>query len=179
MLEVLRRLRGHEGTTILVTAIVAALVVIAAREPSSPGLLIESREPLPGIDEVRVEVAGAVVLPGVVTLQPGERVVDAITLAGGPTEDANTAAVNLARRVLDGERVLVPRLGEDVAALVDVNHAGAEELEALPGIGPVYASQVIAARTHDGPFATTEALLEREVLPAHVYEQIRDRITAH
>jgi competence protein ComEA len=178
MRELLRRLRGHWSTVGLTLAIGAALVVIVAREPSSPGLLIESREPLPGVDELRVSVAGAVADPGVVTLQPGARVSEAIAGAGGPADDADETAVNLARRVVDGEQIFVPFLGEAAAALVDVNHADAWELEALPGIGPVYATRVIEARTREGPFATTDALVEREVIPAHVYEQIRDRVTA-
>lgn len=155
-------------------AIVAALVVLLVRSEGSPGIVVEFREPLPGIDEIRVDVGGAVLRPGVVAVTPGERVIDAIERAGGVSEDADTAPLNLSRRPVDQDRIRVPRVGE-ADALLDINAASAAELEALPGIGPVYAAAVLAARA-DAPFATTDELLGREVIPAHVYERMRDLI---
>lgn len=161
----------------LVVAVVVGMAVLATREPSTPGLLIERRDPPPGVDDVRVYVTGAVRAPGVVTVEPGARIGDAVERAGGLAADADPAAVNLARRVADEDQVVVPRFGE-ATALLDINTASSAELEQLPGIGPVYAQRVVEARTHGGAFATTDELLDRDVLPARVYEQIRDLIDA-
>ena len=162
---------------LLTAAIVAAVAIVAFRSGGGNGIEIEVRDPRPGIDEIRVDVSGAVLRPGVVTVAPGDRVIDAIELAGGATADADTGAINLARRLVDQDHVAVPRPGER-SPLLDVNHATATELEALPGIGPVYAAAVIAAREGDGEFVTTDGLVDRGVIPAYVYERIRDLIVA-
>jgi len=173
-----RRLGGGALVTIVaLAATVVGLLVLAARAPSGPGLLIEAREPPPGVDEIRVHVGGEVLRPGVVTMAPGERVIEAVERAGGFTSAADGDALNLARRVLDGEQIVVPRRGEGVT-LLDVNSASASELEALPGIGAVYASRLVEARATGGAFASTDALVERDVLPPRVYEAVRDLITA-
>lgn len=159
----------------LIAAIVIAVVVLTLRSGGSPGLLIERREPIAGIDELRIDVSGAVLTPAVVTAPPGARVADAIALAGGLADDADRAALNLARRVTDEEVIRVPRLGE-ATALLDLNHATAEALEALPGIGPGYAARILAAR-EEHPFASTDDLIDRELIPARTYLQIRDLVT--
>lgn len=160
----------------LVLAAIAALVVLAPRgEPK--GIEIQRRDAPGGLDEVRVEVAGAVVRPGVVTVAPGDRVADALALAGGPTAEADFAALNLARRVTDEERVVVPRLGERRSALLDLNRATAQQLEALPGIGRVTADAILAARERQ-PFASSDELVTRGLLSPRVYEQVRDQVTA-
>ena len=64
------------------------------------------------------------------------------------------------------------------ADAIDLNSATAAQLEELPGIGPAYAKDIIDARTTGGPFATPEDLLTRRVVPARVYEGIRDRVVA-
>jgi competence protein ComEA len=152
-----------------------AVVVLALRDQGDYGLEIERREAVAGIDELRVDVAGAVVQPGVVAVAPGERVADALARAGGPSADADTTAINLSRRLVDEDHIVVPRLGER-AALLDLNRATVKELEALPGIGPAYAAAVLAARERSGPFASTDDLVTRLVLPMRVYEQIRDLV---
>jgi competence protein ComEA len=161
----------------LFLAIVVALALLASQSSGGRGIEIEVRDPRPGIDEIRVAVSGAVVSGGVFTVHPGDRVIDAVELAGGPTADADMSAVNLARRVVDQDQIVVPLRGEG-AALIDINRATAADLDELPGIGPVYAAAVIAAREGGGAFATTDDLVERRVIPAHVYEGIRDLIVA-
>lgn len=152
-----------------------ALLIVVMRSGTSPGVEIELRDPPPGVDEIRVDVEGAVARPGVVVARPGQRVGDAIALAGGLAAGADPAALNLARRVVDEERIDVPRLGEATGTLLDLNAASAEQLEALPGIGPVTAERIIDARA-ERPFASSDDLLARGLVSARVYERLRDLV---
>ena len=178
----LQRFRGLPGARAalqiaLGLAIVAALAVLALRPGEQRGIEIELRDPAPGIDQIRVDVSGAVLEPQVVTAAPGDRVSDVIALAGGLAADADTAPLNLSRRVFDEDAVHVPRIGEAVA-LLDVNSATLEQLDALPGIGPAYAAAIVAERERAGPYATTDDLTARGTIPEHVYEGIREMIAA-
>lgn len=134
-------------------------------------------------EEIRVYVAGAVQRPGVYPLTDGDRWIDALEAAGGPTADANLAAVDLARRARDEDTILVPSLsGADVASasqasLVDINTASAAILETLPGIGEVRAGRIIDSRERDGPFASADELLERDLISLSVFEEIADLVT--
>jgi len=105
-----------------------------------------------------VHVTGAVSNPGVVSLEAGARVADAIEAAGGLAEGADESAVNLARPVRDGEQVYVPLLGEEGTGKVNLNRASSAELEGLPGIGPVLADRIVSDRDRNGPFATLDDL---------------------
>jgi competence protein ComEA len=115
---------------------------------------------------VLVHVAGEVRKPGVVRLSEGARVVDAIEAAGGATEAAVLAGVNLAAEVRDGSQIVVPSHhapAERVPngdGLVAINTATASELEDLPGVGPVLAGRIVAHREEHGAFDTTEDLLD-------------------
>ena len=159
----------------LLVAALAALAILLVRSGDSRGVEVLHLAPRAGVDEIRVDVSGAVLRPSVVTAAPGDRVIDVIALAGGLAPDADTAALNLARRVVDEDRVAVPRLGE-AERLLDLNTASVAELEALPGIGPVYAGRIVDSRRDDGRFASTDELLERSLIPERVYEGIRDLI---
>ncbi|MCV2393950.1 ComEA family DNA-binding protein [Actinotalea sp. M2MS4P-6] len=113
--------------------------------------------------ELVVHVVGEVREPGVVRLATGARVTDAIDAAGGPTEEADLAAVNLARVLSDGEQIVVPgpQTADDVGpSTLDLNSATAEELDALPGIGPVLAARIVAWRDEHGRFSTVDELAE-------------------
>jgi competence protein ComEA len=122
---------------------------------------------------VLVHVAGAVVEPGVYELGGDARVRDAIVAAGGPTEIADWNALNLAAAVVDGIKVYVPSVGEEVPASltipaaagvdrstmpIDVNVATADELEALPGVGPATATAIVTERERNGPFLDVDDL---------------------
>ena len=178
----LRALRPSRTLTLRVAlgaAAALALAILVLRADGNPGIEVQRLDPPPGVDEIRVEVAGAVARPGVVTVQPGDRVADAIALAGGlaPDADADADALNLALRLRDEDRVVVPRIGEG-SPLLDINTATAEELDELPGIGPVYSAAIVDARERFGLFATTDGLVERDVIPEHVYDGSRTLITA-
>ena len=107
---------------------------------------------------VVVDVAGAVASPGLQELPLGARVADAIDAAGGASADAQLDALNLARKVADGEQILVPHRGEgeegSAPGLVNLNRASAQELQQLPGVGPVLAERIVADRDANGPFAS-------------------------
>jgi DNA uptake protein and related DNA-binding proteins len=138
---------------------------------------------------VVVDVEGGVLRPGLVRLDAGARVADAIAAAGGysPAADllAAAAQINLAAILRDGQQVLVPMLGASTGGgggsgagngLVDLNHASPEELDALPGIGPVTVQKIVAARTEQ-PFGTLDELVQRKVLTSAQLEKIRDLVT--
>ena len=161
---------------LLIAAIIAALVLAAAQRSPSRGLEIVRGTPPAGIDAILVHVSGAVGTPGLVEAEPGDRVIDVVERAGGFEADADQSAVNLARRVRDEDHVHVPLIGE-ADALLDLNRASVKELEELPGIGPVYAGRIVEARDQL-PFASSDELLERDLIPARTYDQIRDLVSA-
>ena len=149
-----------------------------------------------------VDVQGAVLRPGVLELESGARVGDAIAAAGGygPRVDAERAAreLNLAQAVADGDRIVVPSRddppgsaasgqpgggggggggsGGETGGLVDLNTASAAELDKLPGVGPVTAQKIIDARA-EAPFATVDDLRDRKIVGASVFEKLRDLVT--
>jgi competence protein ComEA len=136
---------------------------------------------------IRVHVTGAVLTPGVYELREGDRLIDALTAAGGPNRSADIDALNLARRVRDAEQVVVPELKGAAPAQpatlvpgvrIDINSATMAQLDQLPGIGEAYSRRIVDSRTVDGRFVSTEDLVARKVLPRATYERIRDLISA-
>lgn len=139
-----------------------------------------------------VYVTGAVVAPGVYRLGEDARVADAIAAAGGPAPDADLSLLNLAAPVADGERVYVPRRGEpppsDVvvagsgasvgarAGPVNLNTATAEQLEALPGIGPSTAQAILAWRRQHGRFRSVDDLLNVRGIGRAKLDALRDQV---
>ena len=132
-----------------------------------------------------VDIVGAVARPGVVRLPAGSRVLDALLAAGGMTGDADLVALNKAAPLRDGMRIYVPRPGEMVPAgaagstaetKVNVNSATANELDALPGIGPATAAAIVRARTAK-PFASAEELQTRGLVSPKVFADLRDLVT--
>jgi competence protein ComEA len=150
---------------------------------------------------VVVDVAGAVLRPGVYHLAAGSRIGDAIAAAGGysPRVAAEIVgrSLNLAAVVHDGDLIVVPSRDDPTAgsssatggggsggggagsaggAPIDLNRASAEALDALPGIGPVTAAKIIASRT-DAPFASVDDLLSRKLVGQKVFDQIKALVT--
>jgi len=115
-----------------------------------------------------VYVSGAVRRPGLYRLEQGTRIADALALAGGARPTADLVAVNLAAPLADGEQIVVPRrgLGGAVAApgggvaagLVHLNSATLEQLDALPGVGPVTAQKILDYRQQHGAFGSVDEL---------------------
>ena len=116
--------------------------------------------PAPPQSGVVVHVIGKVTHPGLVHLPPGSRVADAIAAAGGVTDPEANASVNLARMLIDGEQVAVGMAtsGANGATTLSLSTATPEQLDSLPGIGPVLASRIVAWRTAHGPFRSVDQL---------------------
>ncbi len=134
-----------------------------------------------------VYVSGAVQHPhGVYTLPTGSLVRDAIQAAGGPTDDADLDAINLAKPLYPYEQVLVPTRTAPSSApatasaplLLDLNRATEAELEQLPGIGPSRAQEIVAYRESHGPFASVEEIQQVPGIGPTTYERIAPYLTA-
>ena len=145
---------------------------------------------------VTVDVAGRVRRPGIAVLPAGSRVVDALKAAGGARGGVDLSSLNLARVLVDGEQILVGRpapvgsvagpAGTGASggggapasgALLDLNTATAEQLEALPQVGPVTAQSILAWRTEHGAFASVDELLEVDGIGDATLRQIAPLVT--
>lgn len=138
-----------------------------------------------GLSPVVVHVAGAVAAPGVYELPEGARVHDAVLAAGGPVSGADVDQLNLAALLADGQKVYVPHEGERVPDLgesasqpliLSLNRASAQELEALPGIGPVLAGRIVAYRAANGPFRHVDDLINVSGIGPKLLEQLRPHL---
>ncbi|MCW2761768.1 MAG: ComEA family DNA-binding protein [Marmoricola sp.] len=123
---------------------------------------------------VTVDVAGKVRRPGVATLPAGSRVVDALRKAGGARGRVDLSVLNLARVLVDGEQILVGRPAtpggvaasastaapDPSGALVNINTATADQLDTLPGVGPVTAQKILEWRAAHGAFSSVDELME-------------------
>lgn len=156
--------------------------------PATSGSIGASAEPT-AAGGVFVHVAGAVRKPGLYELGPDSRVADAIEAAGGALPKAQIDLVNLAQVLADGMKIEVPASGEAQpvttdpsgapagTVLVSINQAALEELETLPGVGPVTAQAIISHREEAGPFASLEELLEVSGIGPATFAEIRPHVT--
>ncbi len=181
----------------LAVALLAGGALFLSRWTSSSDM-IEIALPTPTVTPrvLVVHVTGAVARPGVYNMLPGQRVQDALIAAGGPVEQANPQALNLASALRDGQKVYVPFLeaatpqpggaeGRKVPVEPDgtderkvpINSATARELESLPLIGEKKAQDIVSYRDAHGQFQRLGDLLLVPGIGPITLEQLRDRIT--
>ena len=182
-----------------VAALLAAVVLLARQDDNAPIRIIAPDSQVNPLAKplgeaparVRVYVNGAVVSPGVYTLDAGSRVTDALAAAGGVTRQANTSGLNLALRLKDEAEYYIPKLGETPPAaklppeltqaqaggLIDLNLASEALLDTLPGIGPALARAIISYRENVGPFRSVAEIQEVPKIGPVTYRNLRDLVT--
>jgi competence protein ComEA len=146
-------------------------------EPSEQSMSIES-------PKIYVHVAGSVKSPGIYQLDSGTRVYDAVLAAGGFTDKANQASVNMARALNDGEQLLVSSEstgavyeGALSSTLISLNQASSSQLEDLPGVGPALAGRIVDWRTANGGFKAKEDLLNVAGIGDKLFASVKDLVT--
>ena len=154
-------------------------------------------------EKVIVHIIGEVNNPGVVTLDEGSRIIDAINVAGGKTEEADLSKINLAYVVEDGTQIYIPRINENLNQIevisdgagmgvimndskineenkdikVNINTSNKEKLETLPGIGETTAQKIIDYREANGKFKTIEDIKNVSGIGEAKFESLKDKIT--
>ncbi len=148
------------ATVAILVALGAGLLAWRAR-PSTQPVAPASPHASDSAAALVVAVAGRVKHPGLVRLSPGARVADAIDAAGGALPGTDLTTLNLARKVIDGELISVgvaPPAAAAGGGLVNLNTATLDQLQTLPGVGPVLAQRIIEYRDQHGGFTATEDL---------------------
>ncbi|WP_375735620.1 helix-hairpin-helix domain-containing protein [Polymorphospora lycopeni] len=200
---------GRRGVKAL-AAVAAVVVAVAAgwawwARPREEPVVSASMDPTvvdapaepgtsPAATEVVVAVAGRVHRPGLVRLPAGSRVADALTAAGGALPGVDVALLNLARKLVDGELILVgvtaPPGAEDAAGApvgggapaapggkLNLNTATLAQLDGLPGVGPVLAQRILDARERRGGFRSVSDLRQVDGIGDSRYDELKDLVT--
>jgi competence protein ComEA len=192
------------GCAALIAAVVAGWwvfagrahsVPIAASPPASPPVASSPALSAPALSApasasgapaavVVVDVVGKVRRPGVYRLRSESRVDDALRAAGGALPGVDMSSLNRARKLTDGEQIAVGVTGAPVAggpasgsAPVDLNSASLEQLDGLPGVGPVLAQRIVDWRTAHGRFASVDQLREVSGIGPSKFDDIRGLVT--
>lgn len=183
----------------IVASIVIGLAVMAFRpffvNPSQQQLIVQPKNDQVTHNSVMVHVCGSVKREGVYKLNSGDRIMDAIALAGGARPLADLSAVNLAETVKDGEKILIPvkqivtpeqldspggnQTGQKSAspsAPININTADEKTLDSLPGVGPSTAKAIVEYRRTKGAFAKPEQLMEIPRFGKSRFERIKGMI---
>ncbi|MDN5708308.1 MAG: helix-hairpin-helix domain-containing protein [Planococcus sp. (in: firmicutes)] len=182
-----------------IAAVLALLYFFLLHEPPEATSLDEltsettEQPPPPEIDpavptSVMIDVKGAVQNEGLYELPAGSRINDAIEAAGGFLPEADSRSINLAVIVLDESAVYVPKQGEESVeltaatpggtepGLINLNTATEDELTELPGIGPAKAAAIVAHRTENGPFKSTEQLMDVTGIGEKSFEKLKEMV---
>ena len=175
-------------------AIVAALVVLisvlfVARSSSQEVVAAPIPLEIESIVEqtVMIDVAGAVVNPGVYSLPLNARVFEAIKAAGGLKKGADASDVNQARILKDGEQIYIYPTSQFTSSSgtkktvrkngpIMINRASVKEFESLDGIGPVLANRIVAFRKINGPFAAIEDLMKVPGIGSSTFAKFKEKL---
>ncbi|MCQ1530317.1 helix-hairpin-helix domain-containing protein [Lutispora saccharofermentans] len=142
--------------------------------------------------KIGVHIAGQVKQPGFIWVKEGTRLGEALSYVGGALAEADLDAVNLSKKLMDEEKVYIPKIGETIQGTasessssqagslndgkININIAGASELDSLPGIGEAYAKRIIEYREANGPFKSIEDIKNVTGIGEKRYEAIKDLI---
>lgn len=190
------------GLWLIAGLLAAGVLYLAAGKPRGVSITLT---PPPPPAPISVHIIGAVQHPGVYHLPSASRVLDAVNAAGGFAADANQQSMNLAAFLQDGEQITIQSYSPTATAipfpmaagtqaiselhpqptalapnpdgLININTASAQELETLPGIGPVTATKIITYREANGGFKSIEEILEVPGIGPVKYAGIKDLIT--
>lgn len=170
------------GSLVVSAVVTTAALVLVDRLDRPPLVLADATMPT-----IAVQIDGAVSTPGVYPLPAGARLSDLVRGAGGLTADADVADINLAARVGDGERVEIPTLldgtpaappsGTEAPPVININTATVDELDRLPGIGPVLGERIVDYREQNGPFASLDEVANVEGISTRLLDELRPYIT--
>lgn len=182
---------GFLGIILLVGGIFQAYL----SKSSQSNLVFEESKSQQENVQLIIDLAGAVMNPGVYKLTSESRIVDALAAAGGLSSEADRDYVekniNLAGKLTDGLKIYIPRVGEDIliesqvkqrktdesngGQVININLASSSDLELLPGIGEVTAQKIIDAR----PYSSVEELKSKNVVGDVTFEKIKNQIAAN
>jgi competence protein ComEA len=190
------------STALVCVCVVLALLALVGQRLAQTGAAQESEvvaaplEPVaaaPPRTVLVVHVVGEVRRPGLYELRDGARIADALRRAGGARRGADLAALNLAAPLVDGVQVLVPARVQHRGAVVpggptsmdgafpvgpiSLSSATVEELDELPGVGPITAQKIVDYRSEHGPFASVDDLDAVPGVGPTRIEQLRDLVT--
>lgn len=174
-------------------ALVIAAIALLTRSDDTAPVSIVAPAPAPAskpASDIKVQVSGEVMFPGVYSMGPDDRVIDAIAAAGGNGPNADLSGINLSKRVQDEARYHVPAIGESASVAyvsaansgqgngpIDLNTAPSSELESLPGIGPSLANAIIVYREDNGPFAAVDDVDNVPGIGPKTLDSIRQLVT--
>jgi competence protein ComEA len=198
----LKGLRGYIGLSLVWVAVLGAALFLVRRPSSEPIEILPpptlaptvapSATPTPG--PLRVDVAGAVVSPGIYTLPHGSLVADAVAAAGGGASDADLDRINKAMPLQDSMQVFVPRVAQAIPTVinpstspaaarpgqtavpgkqVNLNTASLDELDTLPGVGPATGQRIVEGR----PYSAVEDLMRVKGIGQATFDKLKDVVT--
>jgi len=180
----------------LIIFIYGLIALLGETKSSDNEIVFESGEHfIENQSQIKVDVAGGVINPGVYGLAFDARMQDGLVAAGGLSEDADrdwiAKNLNLAQKLVDGTKIYIPKIGDRLKRITDstgitsttgpesgqinVNTAGIEALDGLPGVGPVTAQKIIDGR----PYNLIDELLSRKIVGAKVFGEIKEKITVY
>lgn len=182
--------------------LVLASVILGLRSENPPSADITIEKQSAGVGDgsrakntgnIVVDIAGAVVKPGVYEIPYNSRMVDALIPAGGLAESADrnylSKYINMAQKLVDGQKIYIPSLDEknfapvagsvagvsDVMSLINLNTASSSQLDTLPGIGPATAEKIMAAR----PYSAVEELVSKKAVSQSVFDKIKGKVSVY